>query len=462
LSRILLVEDKSSLRVVLRKTLESEGFEVEEAPDVPTALKSLRSGPFLMVLTDMKLPGGDGHDVLKAALVEDPLVPVVVMTAYGTVEDAVRAMKVGAFDFLSKPVDTSHLLVLVEKAASQRRLITENILLKEEFAERFGMPRIIGEAPALKELTEQVRKVSPTTATVLLFGESGTGKELFARAIHELSPRSGRPFVAINCAAIPETLLENELFGHEKGSYTGAHAAKAGRFEMADTGTMFLDEIGELSPSVQTKVLRVLQEKSFERVGGTRNIKVDVRLIAATNKDLQKAVAEKTFREDLFFRLSVVPLTIPPLRERASDIPVLVEHFLARFGKDMKLKSPPRMGQEAMEAMKRWRWPGNIRELQNCIERALILCEGPQIKPEHLHLSAIAVKQVGAQPEIDLSVPMVEASQNSLRQFERAYVNEALRQSEGDRARAARLLGFTLKALATKIRALGLTPAPPL
>jgi DNA-binding NtrC family response regulator len=450
LNRILLVEDKESLRAVLRKTLEAEGYEVVEAPDAPRAFRHVRSGPYLMVITDLKLPGGDGHQILKAALEEDPLVPVVVMTAYGTVEDAVRAMKEGAFDFLAKPVDTSHLLLLVERAAGQRRLVTENILLKEEFAERFGMPRIVGEDPALQALTDQIRKVAPTPATVLLVGESGTGKELFARAIHELSPRSGLPFVAINCAAIPDTLLENELFGHEKGAYTGASSAKAGKFEMADRGTLFLDEIGELSPAVQSKVLRVLQEKSFERVGGTATIKVDVRLIAATNKNLQAAVAEKSFRDDLYFRLSVVPLTIPPLRERPSDIPVLVEHFLARFSREMKRKVPPRMSPGAIAAMREWRWPGNVRELQNCIERALILCEGEEIGPEHLHL--VRMDRPKAGPVADLSVPLADAREKAARETEALYMREALRQAGDDRGRAARLLGMTPKALAARLR----------
>jgi DNA-binding NtrC family response regulator len=450
LNRILLVEDKDSLRAVLRKTLEAESYEVVEAPDVPQALRKIRSGPYLMVITDLKLPGGDGHQVLEAALEEDPLVPVVVMTAYGTVEDAVRAMKDGAFDFLSKPVDTSHLLVLVERAAGQRRLVAENILLKEEFAERFGMPRIVGEDPKLKALTDQVQKVAPTFATVLLNGESGTGKELFARAIHELSPRSGRPFVAINCAAIPDTLLENELFGHEKGAYTGASSAKAGKFEMADRGTLFLDEIGELSPAVQSKVLRVLQDRSFERVGGIATIKVDVRLIAATNKDLQRAVSEKSFREDLYFRLSVVPLTIPPLRERPADIPVLVDHFLARFSREMKRKKPPRMGAGAIAALGEWRWPGNVRELQNCIERALILCDGDEIRPDHLHLSQI--DRPHGTPTADLTLPLADAREKAARETEILYVREALRQANGDRGRAARLLGMTTKALAAKLR----------
>jgi len=456
LNRILIVEDKESLRVVLRKTLEAEGFCVEEAADGAEALARIRKGPFLLILTDLKLPKADGHQVLKAALEQDPLVPVVVMTAYGTVEDAVSAMKEGAFDFLSKPVDTSHLLLLIERAAGQRRLVTENIVLKEEFAERFGLPRIVGDDPKLRALTEQIRRVAPTNATVLLCGESGTGKELFARAIHELSPRSGRPFVAINCAAIPETLLENELFGHEKGAYTGAGSAKAGKFEKADRGTLFLDEIGDLSPSVQAKVLRVLQERTFERVGGTATITADVRLIAATNKDLQRAVADKTFREDLFFRLSVVPLTIPPLRERPGDIPFLVDHFVARFARDMKRRKVPAVSPEAMEALSACPWPGNVRELQNCIERALILCEGDRIEPGHLRLAPIERPPERAEPPVDLSVPFAEEASRNARDLEARYIREALKQANQDRTRAAEILGLTPRALGGRMRDLGI------
>ena len=457
MNRILIVEDKDSLRAVLRKTLEAEGYRVEEAADAAQAARELRRGPFLMVLTDLKLPKGDGHEVLKAALSEDPLVPVVVMTAYGTVEDAVRAMKEGAFDFLSKPVDPAHLLVLVERAAGLRRLVAENILLKEEFAERFGLPRIVGDDQSLKALTDQIRKVAPTSATVLLCGESGTGKELFARAIHELSPRSGRPFVAINCAAIPETLLENELFGHEKGAYTGASSAKAGKFEMADRGTLFFDEIGELSPGMQAKVLRVLQEKAFERVGGTATITVDVRLIAATNKDLQRAVAERVFREDLFFRLSVVPLTIPPLRERPGDVPLLVEHFVARYSRDLKRRPVPKVSAEAMAALRGCRWPGNVRELQNCVERALILCDGDEIRPEHLHLAPIEGPSPATSSPVDLTVPLQQAIGRASRDVEIAYIEELLRRESGDRQRAAEILKMTPRAFSARLRDLGIS-----
>ncbi len=396
--------------------------------------------------------------MLAAALEADPNVPVVVMTAYGTVEDAVRAMKQGAFDFLSKPVDTSHLTVLVERALSRRRLLTENILLKEEFSRRFGVPRIIGESAPMVALTEQVRRVAPTMATVLLQGESGTGKELFARALHQLSARHDGPFVAINCAAIPETLLENELFGHEKGAYTGAGASRAGKLEIADKGTLFLDEIGEAPPAVQSKLLRVLEERRFERVGGTATIEVDVRIVVATNQDLQAAVAARTFREDLFFRLSVVPLTVPPLRDRPEDLPALVEHFIARYTRELKRRTPPRLTGEARERLRAHPWPGNVRELQNCIERALILCDGAAIGPDDLNLPAargdgLLVERAHA---ADSSPSLSEVAQTAARSAEKGHIERALKEAGGNRARAAALLQVTPRTLQGKIRELGI------
>jgi len=457
LERVLVVEDKESLRTVLRKTLEAEGFEVDEASDAPEAIRKVREATFVMVLSDLRLPRGSGHDVLQAALEADPNVPVVVMTAYGTIEDAVKAMKNGAFDFLSKPVDTSHLMVLVERALSQRRLLTENLLLKEEFAQRFGLPRIVGESTALKALVEKVQRVAPTAATVLLQGESGTGKELFARALHELSPRREGPFVAINCAAIPETLLENELFGHEKGAYTGAGAARAGKIEMADRGTLFLDEIGETSPGIQAKLLRVLEERRFERVGGTATISVDVRVVAASNKDLESAVAQKGFREDLFFRLSVVPLTVPPLRERSGDIPFLVDHFVARYSRDLKRRIKPEVTRQAYERLLTYPWPGNVRELQNCIERAMILCDGGSIGEDHLHLPEPRHEMAAAGASVaDLAVPLAEVSQAAARAAERGHIERALEVCGGDRTRAAEILKVTPRTLSNKIRDLGL------
>jgi DNA-binding NtrC family response regulator len=455
MDRILVVEDKESLRTVLRKTLEAEGFPVDDAADFPSALRLLKETRYLLVLSDLRLPRGSGHDVLKAALEADAQTPVVVMTAFGTVEDAVRAMKDGAFDFLSKPVDTAHLVLLVQRAVAQRRLLAENVLLKEEFARRFGLPRIVGESSAIVALVEQVRRVAPTSATVLLQGESGTGKELFARALHELSPRREGPFVAINCAAIPETLLENELFGHEKGAYTGAGAARMGKVEMADQGTLFLDEIGEAPLGVQAKLLRVLEERKFERVGGTATIAVDVRLVAASNRNLEAAVAERAFRQDLFFRLSVVPLTVPPLRERPADIPLLVDHFVARYARDLKRRRPPVLSAEASRRLLAYPWPGNVRELQNCVERAMIL-GGEVIQPGHLHLPeprAQAAAMGG-----DLACPLAEVAQAAARAAEKGHIERALQVSGGDRSRAAEMLQVTPRTLQAKIRDLGLEP----
>ena len=456
MARILVVEDKDSLRTMLRKTLEADGFEVEEARDASAAIGLAAGSSFSMIITDLRLPGGDGHQVVRAALEADPQVPVLVMTAYGTVEDAVRAMKEGAFDFVCKPVDTSHLMILVRRALSQRRLQTENTLLKEDLAKSLGMPRIVGESRELRSLVEQVRRVAPASATVLLQGESGTGKELFARALHELSPRRDGPFVALNCAAIPETLLENELFGHEKGAYTGAGAARMGKLEMANSGTLFLDEIGETSLSVQAKLLRVLEDRRFERVGGTTTIPVDVRIVAATNKDLTTAVSQKAFREDLFFRLSVVPLTVPPLRERPEDIPALIDHFVARYCRDLKRRRQPELTPEARERLRAYRWPGNVRELQNCIERALILCQGSSIGVDQLQLPDPRPEPASEPPAgSDLSRSLSEVAQAAARVAEKGHIERALQVTRGDRSRAAEILRVSSKTLRSKMRELG-------
>ena len=338
------------------------------------------------------------------------------MTAFGSIQDAVAAMKEGALDFLAKPVDPDHLLLLVERALAQRRLATENILLKEELATRRGAPQIVGEDPRLKQVTVALHRAAATDATVLLEGESGTGKELFARALHALSPRADGPFVAINCAAIPETLLETELFGHEKGAFTGASARKPGKFELAHRGTLFLDEIGDLPLLLQAKILRALEEKQFERVGGTAPLQVDVRVVAATNRNLKAAVAARQYREDLYFRLSVFPITIPPLRERPDDIPMLASYFIERFCRDLN-KKPLVLAPSAVEELRSYAWPGNVRELQNCIERAVILTEGDTIHARHLSLSfrrgaALAGRLRRRRPwsKIDLSGTLAEAT----------------------------------------------------
>ena len=326
---ILLVEDKESLRRVLRLTLENSGYSVTEAADARAAVREIERLPHRMVLTDLRMPNGSGLDVLRASKEADADVPVIVMTAYGSVDEAVQAMKDGAHDFLQKPVDSNHLLLLVERALEQARLRTENLLLREEWSKRYGFPRIIGESDAIKRAVGETQRVAQTEATVLLLGESGTGKELFARAVHHLSNRRDKPFVAINCAAIPETLIENELFGHERGAFTGASDRRLGKFELAAGGTVFLDEIGELPLAVQGKLLRAIEEKAVDRIGGKAPVPVDVRIVAATNKDLRAAVDKGEFRGDLFFRLAVFPIEIPPLRERGEDVVLLARSFAA-------------------------------------------------------------------------------------------------------------------------------------
>jgi DNA-binding NtrC family response regulator len=456
---ILLVEDKDSLRAMLRHALEAHGHSVIEARDEPEAIRALRTTRPGVVLSDLRLPEGDGFGVLRAAKELDPELPVVVMTAYSTIQDAVKAIKEGALDFLAKPVDPDHLLLMVERALSQRRMATENILLKEELASRRGAPQIIGEDPKLKQVTISLHRAAATDATVLLEGESGTGKELFARALHALSPRADGPFVAINCAAIPETLLETELFGHEKGAFTGASARKPGKFEMAHRGTLFLDEIGDLPLSLQAKILRALEEKRFERLGGTVSLQVDVRVVAATNRHLKAAVAARQFREDLYFRLSVFPITIPPLRERTDDILMLAKHFIERFSRDLK-KKPLALAQSAINELQTYGWPGNVRELQNCIERAVILTEGDTIHARHLNLSfRDAVPVVSGDDQwaaIDLSGTLAEASRRVVSEVERRKIEQTLKETGGDRGRTAEILQVSYKSLITKLREHGL------
>src|SRR5215210_6837394 len=363
---ILLVEDKDSLRRVLSLTLEHAGYTVTESADARAATQEISRAPHRLVLTDLRMPHGSGLDVLRAARTADPDIPVIVMTAYGSIDEAVQAMKDGAHDFLQKPVDSNHLLLLVERALEQARLRTENILLREEWSRRYGFPRIIGESDSIKRAVDAVQRVSQTEANVLLLGESGTGKELFARAVHHLSPRRERTMVAVNCAAIPETLIENELFGHERGAFTGAGERRQGKFELASGGTVFLDEIGELPLNVQGKLLRVIEEKTVDRIGGRNPIPVDVRVVAATNRDLRAASEANEFRRDLFFRLAVFPIEIPPLRERGDDIELLARHFAAQLGRETRGRAAT-LSDESIRALRAHGWPGNVRELENAI-----------------------------------------------------------------------------------------------
>ena len=447
---ILLVEDKESLRRVLRLTLEHAGYSVTEAVDAREATSEIARAPHKIVLTDLRMPNGSGLDVLRAAKNADGDTPVIVMTAYGSIDEAVQAMKDGAHDFLQKPVDSNHLLLLVERALEQSRLRTENILLREEWSKRYGFPRILGESAAIKRAVAETQRVAQTEATVLLLGESGTGKELFARAVHHLSNRRDKPFVAVNCAAIPETLIENELFGHERGAFTGAADRRLGKFELASSGTVFLDEIGELPLTVQGKLLRAIEEKTIDRIGGKAPVPVDVRVVAATNKDLRAAVDSGQFRGDLFFRLAVFPIDIPPLRERGDDIYLLARHFAAELGRDLRGREM-RLSEAGMQALRAHHWPGNVRELENTIERACILADSSELTPKDLGLIADDQRDVTAFG-FDLSGNLNEASERAVRLVERQKIADALTEHDGNKTRAAEALGVSYKTLLTKIK----------
>jgi DNA-binding NtrC family response regulator len=451
---ILLVEDKDSLRAMLRLALEAQGHAVVEARDELEAIAALRESQPDVVLSDLRLPHGDGFGVLKASREFDPELPVIVMTAYGSIQDAVAAMKQGALDFLAKPVDPDHLLLLVERALAQRRLLGEYRLLKEEAAARRGRPTIIGDSPALRQVLLAINRAAVTDTTVLLEGESGTGKELCARALHDGSPRSNGPFVAINCAAIPETLLEAELFGYERGAFTGANQRKLGRFETAQRGTIFLDEIGEMPLTVQAKMLRVIETKTIERLGGTSSIRIDVRIVAATNRQLRQAVSARQFREDLYFRLSVFPVVVPPLRERREDIPKLAHHFVDIMSREVGKKVW--LTPEAMAELVAHSWPGNIRELQNAIERAVILADRDELLPRHLSLSPSLRGAADPWDQIDLSGSLAAAAARVTAEAENRKIRQALRTSGGDKGRAADLLQINFKALAVKLREHGI------
>jgi len=444
---ILVIDDKESMRQMLAKTLESEGYEVDVARDGEVGLDKAKEKRFDLVLTDLKLPNMDGLRVLSSFKDLDPEISVIVMTAYGTIETAVQAIKQGAFDFLTKPFDVDHLNVLIQRALENRRLLAENVLLREELAQSLGFTDIIGKSERMKEVTRLVKKVAPSDTTVLLLGESGTGKELFARAIHSLSPRKNGPYVAINCAAIPRELLENELFGSEKGAYTGAVVRKMGKFEIAEKGTIFLDEIGDLDIALQAKILRVLQEKRFERLGGTKTISVDVRVIAASNFDLKKAIEKKLFREDLFYRLSVFPISIPPLRERREDVPELADFFIRKYCLEMKKekKSP---STDALNLMDKYLWPGNVRELENTVERAIILCEGKKILPEHLAIRLPSNSEIRLREGAGLK----EVGQFAQGEAEKAMILRVLTQTRGNKRKTADILKIDYTTLFEKIK----------
>jgi len=445
--RVLVVDDQRNMRVTTAIVLRQAGFEVSEADGGAEALEKLGAEPFDVVLTDLRMGDVDGLEVLRGALEASPSTQVIVMTAFGSIESAVEAVRRGAYDYLSKPFQSDELRVRVEKALEKRRLLGEVSLLAGDFRRRYGLENVVGRSPALREVLDRAIRVAATDATVLLTGESGTGKELVARAIHAGSRRSTHPFVPVNCAAITETLLESELFGHARGSFTGAVRARRGLFEEAGGGTLFIDEIGETSPGFQAKLLRALQEGEVRRVGESTAIQVDVRVIAATNQDLHRAIAEKRFREDLFYRLNVVPLRIPPLRERREDIPLLARHFLERLNR--RGGGNRRWTVEALARMLEHDWPGNVRELENVVEQAAALSDGREIQA-----SDVSFGQDARNASSGVGVTLADA----VAAAERRAIEAALVRCGGDQARVARELGVSATTLWRKMKRLGVEP----
>lgn len=445
--RILVVDDEQNIRGALGKILEKAGYQVTISESGDAALGQLHEAPFDLVITDLKMVGATGMDVLRAAKQRQPEAEVILLTAYGTIESAVDAMKVGAYDYLAKPVDPDRLLHLVTKALEHKALREEVRQLRERAAVKSAFEHIVGRSLLMRDIYEKVRQVSSTHATVLITGESGTGKELVARAIHNRSNRKAGPFVTLNCGALPETLLESELFGYERGAFTGALTTKAGRIEQADGGTLFLDEVGEMSAKTQIDFLRVLQEREFRRVGGTRMIAVDVRFIAATNKNLEEAVRAGSFREDLFYRLAVVPIALPPLRTRPEDIPLLATTFLkeicAQYQRPEKAFSA-----SALQALRDYSWPGNVRELRNLVERLVVTVQDRVIRPVQLPSTILT----GERPERSITIPLGIP----LHVVEEQMIRKTLKEITSHREQAAKLLGISPRALHYKLRRYGI------
>ena len=459
--QVLIVDDEPNLRKILAAQLSRDGYDVMTAEDGEQGLQMLRDHHIDLVVTDLKMPKVDGMTLLREALREDPELPVVMITAHGTVDTAVEALKTGAFDYLTKPFDKDEVRQIVAKALKTRQLAgAEATATAPAPSARFG---IIGMSPELTEVYAVLERVADTPTTVLITGESGTGKELVARALHENSSRKDKPFIKVNCAAIPKELIESELFGYERGAFTGAVGSKPGRFELAGGGTLFLDEIGEVPVEMQVKLLRALQESEFERVGGIKTIRVDVRLVAATNRDLKKLIAAGNFREDLFYRLNVVPIRLPALRERTGDIPLLVEHFLVKFNERLK-KHVTGVEDDTLEILTAHPWPGNIRELENVIERAVLFCDGTKLRAQDLPHEVRGTPPVSQAPVTDAELQAALANEGGLKEhvkvamsrLERELVSRALTQTGGNVTHAARLLKISRKGLQLKMKELGL------
>jgi DNA-binding NtrC family response regulator len=444
---ILIVEDEAKMRRLLELNLAEDGFSTLSAGDAETGVKLLRENTVDLVVTDLKLPGMNGLEFLHSIKRQNAALPVVVMTAFGSVETAVEAMKAGASDYVLKPFSLGEMRMVIRKELDVHNLREENRSLREALGKRYSHPNVVARSVKMQEVLATVERVAPTNSTVLLGGESGVGKDLIARAVHEKSRRASGPFIKINSSAIPENLLESELFGYERGAFTGATTSKPGKFELADKGTLFLDEIGDVPPAIQVKLLRVLQEREFERLGGTRTVKVDVRLIAATNRDLREALEQGTFREDLYYRLNVVPIDIAPLRQRKEDIPDLVNLFISRFagdsGKPVKSIAPA-----AMQILVNYHWPGNVRELQNIIERACALAKGPVLEAADIHLDLRPAKPANGGGFLPEGM--------TLEQWEDEMIKEALRRANGNKSQAARLLGLSRNALRYRLSKIGI------
>ncbi len=445
--RILVVDDESNARNALAEILKEEGYAVETAADGFKGLARYQEFSPDLVLTDLKMPGMDGVQLLSKVRETEESLPVIVMTAFGSVDTAVSAMRAGALDYLTKPINADELLLVIGRALEQVRLRREANELRQQLAERYHFDNVVGSSPRMQQVFKVVSQVAPSRATVLLTGESGTGKELVAAAIHHRSPRAGGPFVRLHCAALAESLLESELFGHEKGAFTGADRRREGRFEQANGGTLFLDEIGEISPSTQVKLLRVLQEHEFERVGGNETIQVDTRVIAATNRDLRAMVAEGSFREDLYYRLNVINIALPSLRERSSDIPALATHFLRRFAAENG-KKVERISDAALARLVGYSWPGNVRELENVIERAVVLAENGVVEPAHLPTEVLPAP-VGGEPVIPGA---------SMAAIERYAILSTLEAQGGSTSRAADVLGISVRKIQYKLQEYGSAP----
>jgi DNA-binding NtrC family response regulator len=452
MASILIVEDEPKMRRLLELNLGEEGFTTHAAGDAEEGLKLLNRETIDLVVTDFKLPGMNGLEFLQAIKRIDASLPVVIMTAYGSVESAVEAMKIGASDYVLKPFALAEMVLVIRKELGARKLREENRSLREALGQRYEYANVVAKSEKMQAVLALIERVAPTNSTVLLGGESGVGKDLIARAIHEHSNRSSGPFIKINSTAIPENLLESELFGYEKGAFSGATTSKPGKFELADKGTLFLDEIGDVPPAIQVKLLRVLQEREFERLGGTKTLKVDVRLIAATNRDLRAALEEGTFREDLYYRLNVVAIDIPPLREHKEDIPALADFFLARFaresGKPLRGITPP-----AMQLLMDFHWPGNVRELENILERGVTLSSGAMLEAADIHLD-LPVQRAAAG-----SAPVLPEGM-TLEKWEQEIIREALRRAGGNKSQAARALGLSRNALRYRLSQMGVPDSP--